>query len=183
MDERKVSKARMSLVTSRCPRIRAPKLEHAAWQNGARPPLSHRTQPPRVLTPRKIDGTRLSDRRWVSAGLSQGPAYKSRPGLFTRQGQIGVPGSGRLGPWDSKTSSSREVSRDRQRLRRFLSCLPASKPDFSTPSSRFLSLQNHHWLFFFLLSSKPDCSTPSSQFFPPCLFGACPFTKPTNSSP
>jgi len=46
------------------------------------------------------------------------PAYKSRPGLFTRQGQIEVPGSGRLGPWDSKTSSSREVSRDSQRLRR-----------------------------------------------------------------
>ena len=102
-----------------------PKLEHAAWQNGARLPLSHRTRPPRALTPRKVDGTRPSDRRWVSAGFSQGPAYKSRPGLFTRQGQIEVPGSGRLGPWDSKTLSSREVSRDSQRLRRFSLAFPA----------------------------------------------------------
>ncbi len=32
----------------------SPKLEHAAWQDGARPPLSHRprTRPPRVETPR-----------------------------------------------------------------------------------------------------------------------------------
>ena len=40
-------KARMWLVTSRCPRIRAPKLEHAAWQDGGavlfllKAPLAH----------------------------------------------------------------------------------------------------------------------------------------------
>ena len=38
------------------------------------------------------------------------------------------------------------MSRDRQRLRRFLSCLPASKPDLSTPSSQFLSAQNQPFL-------------------------------------
>ena len=128
----------------------SPNLEHAAWQNGAPLPLSHRTRPPRALTPRKVDGTRPSDRRWVSADFSQGPAYKSRPGLFTRQGQLEVPGSA----GGSTNVSSREVSKDRQRLRRFLSCLPALKPNFSTPSllrslassqSRlpFLSRQNH----------------------------------------
>ena len=43
----KVSEARMWLVTSRCPRIRAPKLKHAAWQNGGvvlillKAPLAH----------------------------------------------------------------------------------------------------------------------------------------------
>ena len=49
--------------------------------------------PQRVLTPRNVDGTRPSDRWWVSAGFSQGPAYKSRPGLFTRPGQIEALGS------------------------------------------------------------------------------------------
>ena len=74
----------------RMPTDFSPKLEHAAWQNGARLPFSHRTRPPRALTPRKVDSTRPSDRRWAPAGFSQGPAYKSRPGLFTRQGQIEV---------------------------------------------------------------------------------------------
>ncbi len=43
----------------------------------------------------------------------------TNPGLACSpdKAQIEVPGSGRLGPWDSKTSSGREVSRDRQRLR------------------------------------------------------------------
>ena len=71
-------------LTSGCPQIRAPKLEHAAWQDGAHPPLAHRTRPPRTHTPRKVDVTRPPDRRWAPAGFSQGPAYKSRPGLFTR---------------------------------------------------------------------------------------------------
>ena len=209
MDERKVSKARMSLVTNGYPRIRAPKLEHAAWQNGARPPLSHRTQPPRALTSRKVDGTRPSDQRWVSAGFSQGPAYKSRPGLFTRQGQIEVPGSGRPGPWDSKTSSSRAVSRDSQRLRRFSLAFPAARSPrsptahpadrASTPVVSLLPSRR-------TLALKPDCSTsrsrldthrfslafpprsPTAQlrplsFLPLFIFGARPFTKPTNSSP
>ena len=35
--------------------------------------------PQRVLTPRNVDGTRPSDRWWVSAGFSQGPAFLSRP--------------------------------------------------------------------------------------------------------
>ena len=99
-----------SALTSRCPRIRAPKLEHAAWKNGARPPfvadLTHALS--RVLALRNVDGTRPLDRRWVSADFSQGPAYKSRPGLFTRQGQIEVPGSA----GGSTNVSSREVSKD-----------------------------------------------------------------------
>ena len=45
-----------------------------------------RSRSPRALTPRNVDGTRPSDQRWASADLSQGPAHKSRPGLFTRQG-------------------------------------------------------------------------------------------------
>ena len=95
-------------------------LEHAAWQNGG---VVHLSQTSRMhshaFRPREVNCTRAKDPRWyATAGFSQGPTYKSRPGLFTRQGQIGVLGSGRLGPWDSKTSSSREVSRDSQSLRR-----------------------------------------------------------------
>ena len=39
---------------------------------------------------------------------------------------------------DRRTYRAVGVSRDRQRFRRLLSCLPASKPDFPTPSSQFL---------------------------------------------
>ena len=91
----------------------------------------------RALAPRNVDGTRPPDQRWASADLSQGPAYKSRPGLFTRQGPNRGAG---LRQADRQTCRAVSVSRDRQRLRRFLSCLPASKPDFSTPSFQFLSL-------------------------------------------
>ena len=63
----KVSEARMWLVTSRCPRIRAPKLKHAAWQNGARPCIAALTHaalacsdPARSIAPeRKIHGGML----------------------------------------------------------------------------------------------------------------------------
>ena len=78
--------------------------------------------------------------------------------------------------------SSREVSKDRQRLRRFLSCLPASKPDFSTPSSvsfsgespflsfstlasqsrlPFLSWQNH---LLIRVDRRLDVQAASSRF-------------------
>ncbi len=117
----------------------SPQLECAAWQNGGVVllPPSHRTRSAHALTPRKVDGTRPSDQRWASADFSQGPEYKSRPGLFTRQGPNRGAG---LRQADRQTCRAVGVSRDRQRLRRFLSCLPASKPDFSTPSSQFLSL-------------------------------------------
>ena len=69
-----------------------------------------------AFSPRKVDGTRVKDPRCAPPGFSQGPAYKSRPGLLTRSGQIGVLGSaGRsTGPQDVP---SRAVSRDSQRLR------------------------------------------------------------------
>ena len=46
-----------------------------------------------AFSPRKVDGTRAKDPWCAPAGFSQGPAYKSRPGLLTRLGQIGVLGS------------------------------------------------------------------------------------------
>ena len=114
----KVSKARMQLVRSRCQQIRTPKLEHTAWQDGARTPFPG-TACARSLgnfSPRKVDGTRAKDPRCASAGFSQGPAYKSRPGLLTRLGQIGVLGSaGGSTGW--KNVSSRAGSKDSQRLR------------------------------------------------------------------
>ena len=93
-------------------------LEHAAWQNGARTP-SPGTACARSLgtfSLRKVDGTRVKDPRCAPAGFSQGPAYKSRPGLLIKLGQIGVLGSagGSTGLHDV---SSRAVSRDSQRLR------------------------------------------------------------------
>ena len=49
-----------------------------------------------AFRPREVDCTRVKDPRWYApAGFSQGPAYKSRPGLFPRSGQIEVLGSGR----------------------------------------------------------------------------------------
>ena len=85
MDERKVSKARMSLVTSRCPRIRAPSssMLHGKMALVLLCRTAH-TRGLRAFRPREVDCTRPSGRWWVSAGFSQGPAYKSRPGLFTR---------------------------------------------------------------------------------------------------
>ncbi len=72
----------------------------------------------------------------------QGSAYKSRPGLFLRQGP-------NQGAGLRQTCRAVGVSRDRQKLRRLLSCLPASKPDFrfvlSVPlsvESPFLSLES-----------------------------------------
>ena len=109
----KVSKARMRLVTSRCQWIRAPKLKHAAWQNGGVVLLSHRPRTSvNAFSPRKVDGTRAKDPRCAPAGFSQGAAYKSRPGLLTRSGQIGVLGSAG-GSTGLQDVSGRAVSKDR----------------------------------------------------------------------
>ena len=87
----KVSKARMRLVRSRCQQIRASKLEHAVWQDGDDVLLSHRSRTSLGASiPRKVDGTRQSDLWWVPAGFSQGPVCESRPGPYTRLGQIWV---------------------------------------------------------------------------------------------
>ena len=95
----------------------------------------------RAPTPRKADGTRPPDQRWASADLSQGPAYKSRPGLFSRQGPNRGAG---LRQADRQPCRAVSVSRDRQRLRRLLSCLPTLKPHFrfvlSVPLSRITFL-------------------------------------------
>ena len=117
----KVSKARMQLVTSRCPRIRAPSSSTPRGKMVApyssfsrhrlRTPSSARSDPTqcrRHKTVRSMVG--LS---WFltmsSIQVQAWPVHQIRPNR-------GV-GLRRLGPWDSKTSSSREVSRDSQRLR------------------------------------------------------------------
>ena len=107
----KVSKAQMRLVTSRCCRIRAPKLEHAAWQDGARTPIGtsracrvarwQRRLPfvgtahaPAASRPAPVRSTAQELKiRCVPAGFSQGPVCESRPSLYTRPGQIWVLGS------------------------------------------------------------------------------------------
>ena len=45
-----------------------------------------RMRSPRALATHNVDDTSPPDQRWASADLSHGPAYKSRPGLCTRQG-------------------------------------------------------------------------------------------------
>ena len=110
-------------------------LERAAWQDGGAYTSFSRH---RVRTPSSARSGPAQCRRWASADLSQGPAYKSRPGLFSRQG----PNRGaRLRQADRQTCRAVGVSRDRQRLRRLLSCLPASKPDFRFVLSVPLSVE------------------------------------------
>ena len=116
------------------------------------------------------------------------PVHQTRPNRGA--------GLRRLGPWDSKTSSSREVSRDRQRLHRQTQAELVddlrSKP---TPDSRssqvlskqiaasalsvpppaglgrlqFLSRQNHHSLFFACLS-KPTAVSLTAESPPSSQF-------------
>ena len=121
MDERKVSKARMWLVTSRCPRIRAPSSIMPRGKMAApysffsrhrlRMPSSVRSDPAqcrRHKTVRSMVGLSWFLTR-SSIQVQAWPVHQTRPNR-------GV-GLRRLGPWDSKTSSSHEVSRDSQRLR------------------------------------------------------------------
>ncbi len=89
MDERTVSKARMSLATGGCPGIRAPARTRrvARWR---RRTLSfpHRTRSPRALTPRKVDdGPQLISLtvQYTNPGLACSPD----------KAQIEVPGSGK----------------------------------------------------------------------------------------
>ena len=89
----------------------------------------------RVRTPSSARSGSAQCRRWASADLSHGPAYKSRPGLFLRQGP-------NQGAGLRQTCRAVGVSRDRQRLRRLLSCLPASKPDFRFVLSVPLSVES-----------------------------------------
>ena len=138
MDEGKVSKARIRLVTSRCQRIRAPSSNTPRGKMAAS--SFCRTAHARSLSafsPRKVDGTGAEDPRCAPAGFSQGPAYKSRPGLLTRSGQIGVLGSAG-GSTGLQDVSSRAVSRDSQRLRHWTPDEPAEdlfiKVDCRLPS-------------------------------------------------
>ena len=80
MDEGKVSKALIVLVRSRCQRIRAPKLEHAAWQDGGIVLLSHCSRTSLgAFSLCKVDGTRQSVLWWVLAGFSK--VQYANPGL------------------------------------------------------------------------------------------------------
>ena len=118
MDERKNVKGTNAARDKPMSSDSSTQLEHAAWQNGDRTPSPGTacTRSLGAFSPRKVNGTRAKDPRCAPAGFSQGPAYKSRPGLLTRLGQIGVLGSagGSMGLQDV---SSRAVSRDSQRLR------------------------------------------------------------------
>ena len=92
MDERKSVKGPNAARDKPMSTDSSTRLEHAAWQNGG-VVLLFRTAHARSLSassPRKVDGTRAKDPRCAPAGFSQGPVYKSGPGLFTRLGQIGV---------------------------------------------------------------------------------------------
>ena len=67
-----------------------------------------------ACSPCKVDGTRAKDLWCVPAGSPQGPVCESRPGLYTRPGQIWVLGSaGR----STGSKASCPVSKDSQRLR------------------------------------------------------------------
>ena len=94
MDERKSVKGTNAARDKLMSTDSSTRLEHAAWQDGGVVLLSHpsRMQPRHVQSPR---GRRPKMKNlWnAPAGFSQGPAYKSGPGLFTRQGQIEVLGS------------------------------------------------------------------------------------------
>ena len=121
---------------------------------------------------REVDCTRAKDPRWYApAGFSQGPAYKSRPGLFTRLGQIGVLGSagGSMGP---QGVSRRVVSRDSQRLRHWAPDEPVDdlliKVDCRLPSCSSSCLPRARSSYQ-SRSQKPSCSRrqtrQSSRFF------------------
>ena len=130
----------MSLVTSGCPRVRTPSWNHAAWQKWRRSTFPAQVTAcarslQRVPAPRNVDDARPPNPRWASADLSRGPAYKSRPGLSSRQGPS-------RGPGLRQTCRAVGVSRDRQRCRRLLSCLPFSKPDSRFVLSVPLSIES-----------------------------------------
>ena len=122
--EDRVQKARRSLVTSGGVHGFKPPLQRTAQQEMAQqlplPLVRHRVRgsPQRVPTPSSVDDAR-------SPISLQGSAHKSRPGLFSIQG----PSRGPSSTGGSTNVSSREVSKDRQTLRRMLTGLPASKPD------------------------------------------------------
>ena len=144
MDERKVSKSTNVACNKRMSTDSNSQLEPrhlAKWR------LSFCRRPHarglRALWPRTMSTAQV---RQINNGPQpislQGSAYKSRPGPFTRQG----PNRGAEPRRRIDNVSSREVNKDRQRLRRLLSCLPALKPDFRSVLSGPLSLSNH--LFF-----------------------------------
>ena len=91
-------------------------LVHAAWQDGGDGfLLSHRSRTSlSAFSPRKVDGTGAKDLWCVPAGFTQGPVCESRPGLYTRPGQIGVGLRRRID--GMKDVSSRAGSQDSQRL-------------------------------------------------------------------
>ena len=115
-----------------------------------------------AFRPRKVDGTRAEDPRCAPAGFSQGPAYKSRPGLFTRQGQIEVLGSagwvrGRGGTAGQNHSSTKSIARlDVQ------AASPTAKMADST-CRQFLLLPNGRLgALTFPLASRPTAVSPFS---------------------
>ena len=90
----------------------------AVQHYSSRPSHRVRGSPQRAPAPRHVDDAR-------SPISLQGSAHESRPGLISIQG----PSRGPSSTGGSTNVSSREVSKDRQMLRRILSGLPASKPD------------------------------------------------------
>ena len=136
MDERTVSKARMSLATGGCPRIRAPARTRrvARWRRRTLS-FSHHTWSPCALTPRKVD----DGHQLISLKVQH-----TNPGLACSpdKAQIEVPGSGkRIGKRVEPLVSAGTVRGSGVSSPAF----PPRSPT-SASSSQFLSLSNH--LFF-----------------------------------
>ena len=129
MDERTVSKARMSLATSGCPRIRAPSSNALRGKMAA---LYSSCSSHRVRTLSSVRSGPAQCRRWASADLSRGPAYKSRPGLSSRQG----PSRGAELRRRIDNVSSHEVSTDGGSTARRRPNLSITSPQESITGSR-----------------------------------------------
>ena len=123
--EESVQKARMPLVTNKRvstdsnSRSNVPRGKK--WRRSTPVASSHR-----VRTFSSARSGSAQRRRCETADLSPGFSIQIQawPVLSSRQGPSRCPSS-----TGGSTVSSREVSKDRQTLRRLLSCLPASKPD------------------------------------------------------
>ena len=115
MDEGKVSKARMRLVRSRCQRIRAPKLEHAVWQDGARTPFPGTARACRGASSLSAQERRHKSERsmvcssWFltrsSIQIQAWPVHQTRPNRSV--------GLRMLGPWPRRNSRSNHSSQSR----------------------------------------------------------------------
>ena len=175
----KVSEARMWLVTSRCRRIRAPKLKHAAWQNGvvlfllpallahAASACSDPAYCRRHKTVRSMVGFSWFLTR-SSIQVQARPVHQTRPNRG-----VGLRG---LGPWPRRHRRPKpllhKVDRPTQRAGGLSHCQNGRLDTQAV--SLTVKWQTRRAHFSSRLSA--DCS-----FTSPFSSGACPFTKPTDT--